>query len=402
MKEGIVRITKISMQNFKNVENGEIIFSQDEYDNSILGIFGQNGTGKTVLIDAISIFKELAQGNGLPRDVLEFVNISHDFFTIEYQFKIKWENEETSVTYSICLRKNEKEKEGILTEILNREKDEGRNVELFKNEKQIKQNEVFRSSLFFESTDACLSTTDVISSLRKFATKYLHIIYTEYNAVNLWKFPVFSDQLILCDVENDILRIRKDQSNNLKTSIEQVNFIMDTLVLGTKIEADLEKEDENINQFRLYTIKNGFKLPFRYEASGIKKLIQLCPYLVAYSNSKKYCLVIDGLDSGLFEYLLGNICAAIKDAGFGQLIFTAHDLRCLEVLDNEEICYTTINPKNNYVQIKNFNALQNRRRQYLRLLKFGSDIEQMSSNTDTYRFQVALNKTGRQLRKNEY
>ena len=244
MKEGIVRITKISMQNFKNVENGEIIFSQDEYDNSILGIFGQNGTGKTVLIDAISIFKELAQGNGLPRDVLEFVNISHDFFTIEYQFKIKWENEETSVTYSICLRKNEKEKEGILTEILNREKDEGRNVELFKNEKQIKQNEVFRSSLFFESTDACLSTTDVISSLRKFATKYLHIIYTEYNAVNLWKFPVFSDQLILCDVENDILRIRKDQSNNLKTSIEQVNFIMDTLVLGTKIEADLEKEDE--------------------------------------------------------------------------------------------------------------------------------------------------------------
>lgn len=402
MKEGIVRLTKISMQNFKNVENGEIVFPQDEYGNSVLGIFGPNGSGKTALIDAITFFKLLVEGTKFPNSIFSFINVQHNSFTLEYQFNLKWENEETSVLYSICLRKNEKEKEGIFLETLKREKDEGRNVELFKNEKNIKQNNVLRSSLFIESTDACLSTTDIISSLRNFATKYLHIIYTEYNAVNLWRFPIFSDQLILCDVENDILRIQKDQSNNLKTSIEQVNFIMDTLVPGTKIGVDLEKEDGNINQFRLYTIKNGFKLPFRYESSGIKKLIQLCPYLIAYSNSERYCLVIDGLDTRIFEYLLGDICVAIKDAGFGQLIFTAHDLRCLEVLDDEEIYYTTVNPKSNYVQIKDFDALQNRRKQYLRLLKLGFYIEQMKSNTDTYRFQVALNKTGRQLRKNEY
>ena len=354
MEKGIVRFAKISIQNFKNVENGEIIFPQNGSDNSVLGVFGPNGSGKTVLVDAISIFKELAQGNGLPRDVLEFSNISHDFFTIKYQFKIKWKNEETYVSYSICLKKNEKEREGILTETLKREKNEGRNAELLKSEKRIGQSETVTSFLFSESADTYLIASDVISALRKFATKYLHIIYTEYNAVNLWKFPVFCDQLILCNVENDVLKIRKDQSDNLKISIKQVNSIIDTLVPGTKIEADLEKEDENINQFRLYTIKNGFKSPFRYEAFGIKKLIQLCPYFIAYSNSERYCLVIDDLDAGLFEYLLGDICVALKDAGLGQLIFTAHDLRCLEVLDDEEIYYTTVNPKNNYIQVQSY------------------------------------------------
>ena len=58
MKEiGIVRLESLKITNFKNIENGEIYFSEnkkvqrgeiDEDDfKNILGIYGQNGSGKT-------------------------------------------------------------------------------------------------------------------------------------------------------------------------------------------------------------------------------------------------------------------------------------------------------------------------------------------------------------------
>lgn len=48
-----VRIENIILENFKNVKYGEINLEnkKSDYKASILGLYGQNGSGKTALID---------------------------------------------------------------------------------------------------------------------------------------------------------------------------------------------------------------------------------------------------------------------------------------------------------------------------------------------------------------
>ncbi|UKI51156.1 MAG: ATP-binding protein [Clostridium sp.] len=66
--------------------------------------------------------------------------------------------------------------------------------------------------------------------------------------------------------------------------------------------------------------------------------------IVIYNNSS-VTVAIDELDSGVFEYLLGEILRIISDNGKGQLIFTSHNLRPLETLNKAFVAFTTTNPQ---------------------------------------------------------
>lgn len=56
------------------------------------------------------------------------------------------------------------------------------------------------------------------------------------------------------------------------------------------------------------------------------------PYQVF--NRYSFTVVIDELDSGIFEYLLGEMLDLLSKKGKGQLIFTSHNLRPLETIEN--------------------------------------------------------------------
>ena len=59
----MVRIVQISLHDFKNIAFGEIAFSKSKPDMSfipgadVIGIYGQNGSGKTSVIEAIDLVK---------------------------------------------------------------------------------------------------------------------------------------------------------------------------------------------------------------------------------------------------------------------------------------------------------------------------------------------------------
>ena len=56
--------------------------------------------------------------------------------------------------------------------------------------------------------------------------------------------------------------------------------------------------------------------------------------------------MVDELDSGIYEYLLGECLEVMQDKAKGQLIFTSHNLRPLEILENDSLLYTTVNSEN--------------------------------------------------------
>ena len=52
--------------------------------------------------------------------------------------------------------------------------------------------------------------------------------------------------------------------------------------------------------------------------------------LIGVFNEEGTFIAIDELDSGVFEYLLGEIIYSFDNFSLGQLLFTSHNFRILE------------------------------------------------------------------------
>lgn len=116
-----------------------------------------------------------------------------------------------------------------------------------------------------------------------------------------------------------------------------------TLVeLGTELMED-GNQGTKIQLARELLCANGetHRLPLKYESEGIKKITSILHLLIAAYNNPSITLAIDELDSGIYEYLLGELLRIIQNSGKGQLIFTSHNLYPLETLDSDSIVFTT-------------------------------------------------------------
>ena len=107
MKDVIVRIDSIEISNFKNVKYGKIKLNNEDNKSSMLGLYGQNGSGKSALIDALGLLKIVMSGEPLPKYIRSVINIDSESATFKFVFDIKEENkdERYSVTYQFSIFK---------------------------------------------------------------------------------------------------------------------------------------------------------------------------------------------------------------------------------------------------------------------------------------------------------
>lgn len=100
-----VRIVNISLENFKNVKKGSICLEnkRKDYKSSVLGLYGQNGSGKTALIDAIALLKHILCGQQIPVKYADYINVDAENAKIAYQFRIKYEEGTFDVWYEFSL-----------------------------------------------------------------------------------------------------------------------------------------------------------------------------------------------------------------------------------------------------------------------------------------------------------
>ena len=101
-------------------------------------------------------------------------------------------------------------------------------------------------------------------------------------------------------------------------------------------------------------------------------------------------LAVDELDSGIFEYLLGELLMVIESFGRGQLLFTAHNLRVLELLPTSEILLATSDCNNRFERFKGVKPTNNPRDQYLRAISLGGSGSHIYMPTDKYSIDAAL------------
>ena len=461
MKNIVVRLQEIIMNNFKNVEYGKVSLQSyvnfnkniDMNLNDILGVYGQNGSGKTALVDALEILKLLLSGEKLPKDMNYLINSVSQKAVLQFTFLIERLNERYFVYYSVEITKgdyeiNSKVSKEIISfspildnkkkpkskiidfdmdyeniikpmarynEIINVDKNNAVNLGVSKvyaleegtsfifNDRSIKIfNEGFIKNTIF---------SNIINSLKRFAELNLFVIKSEQlGVVNMNQLLPLTFRL---ESENRIISgdyatlfgtstISEDSFILLQKIINQINIVINAIIPGMIVDIiDYGKQlDENGDikiKVELVSVRGENKVPLRYESDGIKKILSILSAMISMYNKSDICLVVDELDAGIFEYLLGEILNVLQENARGQFIFTSHNLRALEKLNKESIIFTTTNPKNRYIKLANVKSNNNLRDFYLRVISLGGQKEDVYEETNTYEINYAFRKAGRLL-----
>ena len=445
----VVRITKIILENFKNVEYGEIDFHCGKYfvpygsKADILGLYGQNGSGKTALIEALYILKQLLRGSKVQNLFSECINKNAKFAKLTFLFELQYEDGRVrKAMYEFCLDQIKitddteermdavqdfaalpysKYRVRIFNEVLSMSgpfhgNDQRMNPVIDttgderpfgpksrhkfmigpdKNNRKALDLEVNRrlagkrsqSFIFMPETleylKECSDYSEylqVILELNFYGLNYFFVVNTRSSGLirlNLalllhtpaGSFPIQTDRPTA---------MPQDVFVTVSQYISKVNTVIEQLVPGLSIElraiAQPVMKDGSVGQMvEVIARRNGTELPLRDESDGIRRLISMLSLLTAAYNDPSFTLAIDEFDAGIFEYIWGEMLEIFAEHGVGQLIFTAHNLRPLEVISKKYLYFTSTDPKDRYVQLKSIARTNNMRNVYFRQIEHGNE-----------------------------
>jgi hypothetical protein len=445
----MVKLDDIRLENIKNVVNGRIkIVGAGKNKCDIIGIYGQNGTGKTAIIDGMEIIQELMTGNSLGLKFFDSLYIGASESVIETGFTVDVGDKKYKAEYKVVIKFNETQTDYFIAReslkcvgigdgsgeyvkcdfenpdaIISPKKNEERIIsrdgrlrrELYA--RKVVARETRASFIFSKGDEAALTGRnlnegifDVIKVLKKYANIDLFVIKNSNSGViSLNQLIPFSFR-----IENGEARTVKgeagirldgptlvsiDRYKDINMLLAQLNLVVKCIVpdLQLCIKEYGEQADESGGsrmRFELLTRRGNSYLPLRSESEGIKKIISILSALVSFYNRESATVLIDELDAGIFEYLLGELLSVLDDNARGQLIFTSHNLRPIEVLDRRNIYFTTCNPKNRYIQLKNVKGAVNLRDFYYRSIELGGQRERLYDEADLSGLALALRLAG--------
>ncbi len=245
----------------------------------------------------------------------------------------------------------------------------------------------------------------VLESLINYGERELYVLKTDASAfITLNYLPMYYS---LRNGECGLVRLALDEASLVKEEhlpvitriISNINIVLTKIIPGLSLELNklgiqLSKDGNPLTQIALMSKRGSISIPFRYESDGIKKLVSILNLLICVVNQDSITVVIDELDSGIFEYLLGELLSIIAEQGRGQLIFTSHCLRPLETLDKGYVAFTSINPENRYIRLVDVKDDNNLRDLYYRGIQLGGQKETLYDFTSKAAISLAFLEAG--------
>ena len=438
-----VKIREIKLTNFKNIKRGDLKFPKVSNSSArdILGIYGQNGSGKTAVIDAMELVRTLMNGEELPKDVKHYITFNQDYAQIEVSFDISCETNRYFVDYELIIKKHDencfieseqikykKNTEGGMTrkntlfkyfrsknspltpkskvEDLGRYSLDGTsnkiNIIVINQLIREKQASYLFNSLFREmlekSKEKFKDEFNILSALRNYAHINLFIISSKNSGAIELKFFIPVN-----------FRIKDDrQLKVVEKIIQHMNIVMKKIIPEMKIEVlnlgkevvekkEVDNEELILNKIELVSNRAGVKIPLKYESHGILKILSIINVLINVYNEDDMTLLVDELDAGIFEYLLGELLDVFCTGAKGQLLFTSHNLRVLETIPKSNLIFTTTNPEKRYIKLTSVKNNNNLRDLYIRTIVLGGQNEGLYQETDKVEIGKAFRKIGREV-----
>lgn len=465
MSKSSVRLKSVQIENFKNIKCAQLSFDNPRkpYRASVLGLYGQNGSGKTALIEALSLLAGALSGRRLSGAYSDFINIDAESATLKYEFQIETTDPHISyqVFYQFSIRREdspspadhetegqETYKTGIFGEVLSFSSVQSdksfrkttlidtREGSIFSPKAKLaaftgqdKEREAdllaikkFASmmSISFIFSDEFLSFTEEHCSISEYVFLLKRLSY--FGKCELFVIDTTNSALIGFDAFTFFFRY--EHNNHTETTagkialplsepteisdgtlhivnkaIQTMNIVLPKLVPGLTISlkdlgSTTMKDGNKGHQIQLMSHKNSKEIALRFESEGIRKIISVLYLLIEVYNNPSVTVAIDELDSGIFEYLLGELLKIISERGKGQLIFTCHNLRPLETLDRGFIAFTTTNPSNRYIRMTKVKPNHNLRDFYYRDIMLGDRFDSIYDSTDNAEIALAFREAG--------
>lgn len=459
--ESIVRLSSLKISNIKNVRVGQIVMPNTcqkhlTYKTAeVLGLYGQNGSGKTAVIDTLYYLQKIMIGSTLDKKVADYIDAASDQAEIIADFNIFIETIIYEVSYKIILQRSG-DGANIVRETLScaiNKNDSRSNKTVFIDYRRSQSENVFAPKKRFDEvveanaenkTDLIVARkiaeksncsyifgegsreifcqdyenhfrhySEVIKALFQFALKDLFVIRNTHSGVISANFLLpmaFKIAQKEIGMKGDFavpltepVVLNEERKKILDMIVEQINMVLFTIIPGMKIDVyhyGMQLTDSGENGYRVELVsvrENMPPIPIRMESEGIIKIISILNALIQAFGNPSICLAVDELDAGIFEYMLGELLDIFNKSAKGQLIFTSHNLRALEMLDKDNIMFSTVNPERRYIRMKNVKASNNLRDTYIRGLTLGGQDEVIYEETDSLRIARAFRKAGRTI-----
>ena len=449
-----IRIDNIEINNFKNVKHGVIDLTSKKQNASILALYGQNGSGKTALIECIEILKNAISGRKIPTYASELVNLDSDYSTLSFKFSITDDLDITYLIYKFSIKKEavetiELNEKSTYTAIFNEvvlisKYSNGKSVSPLKplidttdgepfgtqtkyraliGNKELDTDVIVAKKLAYKSGTSFIFSNELLSLIKNNTNDDIAnplFALNKYGIRNLFVLSIRDSAMISFDALP--LAFRFESENNgasgkisipiqgngiipevfydlLIKIIKSMNVVLEQIIPGLNVGVknlgeELLKDNTKGIRVQLISIRGNKSIALKYESEGIKKIVAILQLLIVIYNNPTVTVAIDELDSGIFEYLLGEIMRIISEHGKGQLIFTSHNLRPLETIDKSFVAFTTVNPDNRYIRFTNVKTSNNLRDFYYRDIILGEQSEPVYEPTNNRKIAYAFLKAG--------
>ena len=449
-----IRIDHIEINNFKNVKHGVIDLTSKKQNASILALYGQNGSGKTALIQCIAILKNAISGRKLPTYASELVNLDSDYSTLSFKFSITEDLDITYLVYKFSIKKEavetvELNEKSTYTAIFNEvvlisKYSNGKSVSPLKplidttdgepfgpqtkyrsliGNKELDTDVIVAKKLAYKSGTSFIFSNELLSLIKNNTNDDIAnplFALNKYGIRNLFVLSTRDSAMIRFDALPLVFRFESEnngasgkisipiQGNGiipevfydlLIKTIKSMNIVLEQIIPGLNVGVknlgeELLKDNTKGIRVQLISIRGNKSIALKYESEGIKKIVAILQLLIVIYNNPTVTVAIDELDSGIFEYLLGEIMRIISEHGKGQLIFTSHNLRPLETIDKSFVAFTTVNPDNRYIRFTNVKTSNNLRDFYYRDIILGEQSEPVYEPTNNRKIAYAFLKAG--------